>query len=403
MSFLINRTPPARLRCLHSLIKFAYAKFGLNEFRMGGLLYDKNEDNIHNYCKILNKDENLNIKYCPFLQNPLSMAGCYLTRGVSDDSTKKKEISNSVNSLDALDLIDRKGRILKITKLGEDFAKADFNSKEWLQIAKKAVCNYGLAVGLLYQIEQSEEIINTKNLVVGYPNSNEYISTENEMIELSSGSQKDSNTRTRSCLLAWFTTVGFIIPASLRNKINLEQSQIDTEEYIISNATRNESSYYKGKLPKIFNNKFITKKPLDYKNLTKDNTALRENGQENSRRKTMEYAHIIRNRRFAILYCLNYCFENNYLLNFKKLIKELEKYKNLFLIEKKNFSSVMQTELAISTMSGIPVKIINEDLLKPTTGLNLEILTVGAPEDLVDLLKTKILKEIYEVSLQRTK
>ena len=84
MTYLINRTPPARLRCLHYLIQFACDKFGLNEFFMGDLLFDPKQKNIHDYCKLLIIDKNLNQKYCPFLQNPLSQAGCSLTKGIPD-------------------------------------------------------------------------------------------------------------------------------------------------------------------------------------------------------------------------------------------------------------------------------------------------------------------------------
>jgi hypothetical protein len=399
MAYLINRTPPARLRCLHALLQFALAKFGEEQFHMGDLLYDPEKNNIHNYCRLLKEDKNLNIKYCPFLQNPLSNAGCYLTRGVNDDSTKKKEISNSVNSLDALGLIDRVDRDLKITGLGRRFVSVDFESTEWLKIARDAVCNYGLAVGLLYQIEKCGNNFTTGELTVGYPNTDEYILIDGETIEISSGSKGDSNTRTKSCLIAWFTTVGFIVPNSIQKLVNLNQSHIDTNEYMINQSIRNESKYSKGLMPKIFSGKFIVNKPFTYKNLTKDSTALRENGQAVSRQKTMEYNEIICNRRFAILYALNFCFINNYLLNFSKFIDQLSKYPDYFMIADNNFKSVMMTELEIAGMCGIPFEVSANECLRPVTGLNIEILIRNAPQDIIQLLNDKILTNSYEVSI----
>lgn len=399
MAYLINRTPPARLRCLHALLQFALAKFGEGKFHMGDLLYDPEENNIHNYCNILKKDENLNIKYCPFLQNPLSNAGCYLTRGINDDSTKKKEISNSVNSLDALGLIDRVERDLKITDLGKAFASVDFETTEWLQIARTAVCNYGLAVGLLYQIEKCEKNFTTSELTVGYPNTDEYIVIEGETIEISSGSKGDSNTRTKSCLIAWFTTVGFIVPDSIKKLVDLNQPHIDTNEYMVNQSIRNESRYSKGIMPDIFSGNFIVKKPFNYKNLTKDSTALRENGQAMSRQKTMEYTYIIRNRRFAILYALHFCFSNKYALNFSKFIKQLSEYPDYFMIADNNFESVMMTELGIAGMCGIPFEVKSDEHLEPITGLNMEILMRNAPQEVVQLLNDKILINSYEMPI----
>ena len=399
MSYLINRTPPARLRCLYYLLKLAYSKFGTNEFTMGDLLFDSGNKNIHHYCKLLKNDKNLNIRYCPFLQNPLSLAGCYLTRGVLEDSTKKKEISNSMNSLDALGLIDRTERKFRVTEFGIKFANSEFKSNEWLEIAREAVCNYGLAVGMLFQISKCDDNFNAKKISVGYPTPREFVIANGEQILISSGSQNDSNTRTKSCILAWFSTVGFIVPESLKESVNFDRSHLDTDSYITNNSTRNEQKYVKINIPKIFSGNFSTKKPFDYKNLTKDIKALRENGQKSSRQKTMECAHIIRNRRYAILYTLNFCFENNYLLNFDKLIQEMKKYEEYFVINKSDFNSIMTVELEIAFAAGIPYELIGDNLLKPVTGLNVEILNYGAPEDLVNLIDKRIKNNVYELSL----
>lgn len=398
MAYLINRTPPARLRCLHSLLKLAFAKFGFESFYMWDLLFNKLEHNIHNHCNLLKYDKNLGIKYCPFFLNPLSNAGCYLTRWVEDDTTKRKEISNSVNSLDALWFINRTWRKLFITDLWMRFSCVEFESCEWLEIAKEAVCNYWLAVSLLYQISALDNSFQLSDLKMHwYPNTNEFISKKDENIEISSGSKTDSNTRTKSCLIAWFTTVGYIIPNSIKDNVKLENSHIDTNDYIINTSIRNESKYSIWCIPKIFWQRFIVKKPLDYKNLTKDSKALRENWQALSRQQTMEYTDIIRNRRFAIVYILHKSFIKDCLLNFENLIKELSKFPKFFIINIDEFYSVMHIELWIAQMCWITFEVIDWKYLKPLTWVDLEVLTQDAPLDVLNILDNWINKNVYEM------
>lgn len=400
MSYLINRTPPARLRCLHHLVQLAYSKFWENEFFMGDLLFNGDAENIHSYCTLLTKDPNLWIKFCPYLQNPLSNAGCYLTRWVEDDSTKKKEISNSVNSLDALWLLKRTWRKLRVTELWIKFASTKFESREWLEIAKLAICQYGQAVWLLYQISKSNTVFSTRELHVGYPNTNEHLLINDEIIEISSWSTNDTNTRTKSCLLAWFTTVWFIIPESLfSGDTAIDDPHLQTNKFITQRTIRNENRYYKWKIPEIFEGNFIVECPFDYNNLAKDSTALRENGQQVSREATMKNDWIIRNRRFAILYTLTLCFENKKLLNFQSLLKVMEENHKHFVINKETFPEALRNDLDIALMSWIPFEVLSEVLLKPLTWLNKGVLTLNAPSEVVELIDEIFLPRIYALSL----
>jgi len=137
-------------------------------------MFDTKNKNIHQYCDLLVKDESLNLKYCPYLENPLSDAGCNLTNGVLSDSTKRKEISNTVNSLDALGLLKRIDRNLQITELGLLFAKTKYKSAKMHDIIKKAVLNYSLCVGVLHQIKElDKQEFATSEIYVGYPSTNE--------------------------------------------------------------------------------------------------------------------------------------------------------------------------------------------------------------------------------------
>ena len=397
MSYLINRTPPARIRCLHYLLKFIYHKFGEESFMMGDLLFNENEENIHNFCDLLINDNSLGIKYCPYLQNPLSDAGCYLTRGIKDDSTKRKEISNSVNALDALNFVNRQGNKMKITKTGISFTETNFNTPEWIKMVREAICSYGLSVGLLWQIvKQGSKKIDSRGLLVGYPNTDESMKCGNQMIEISSGSQVDSNTRTKSCLLAWFATAGFITPNSLSEIKDCKEFNLKLNDYITKSNTRNEF-YNVSLIPDIFNGNFLVLKPLNYNNLIKNIRALRENGQKTSRELTIKYENIIKNRRFAILYCLNFASKNKKKLNFEEFKSAIRKYKEFFVIDDKNFNEVMNIELQIAFIGGIPFQTENE-YLKPLTLLANDVLCYDAPQDLLDILNEKIIKK-YELSL----
>jgi len=363
---------------------------------MGDLLYDKWGINIHSFCELLVKDKDLWISYCPFLQNPLSASGCYLTKSVDEDSTKRKEVSNSVNSLDALNLFNRVWRTLEITELWIEFANADFHTDKWLKLAREAVTSYWLAVGVLNDISKFWNEFNTKSLYIKwYPTTNEYIIQDWTRIEISSWSKTDSNTRTKSCLLAWFTTVWFIIPKSIYEK-RWWLPQISTNDYLVNKSIRNESTYIVLEMPHLEN--LIVSKPLNYDNLTKNSKALRENWQKLSREITMHYDNTIKNRRFALVYSLNKAFENWSSIDFKTLLSKLIKYKDEFVIDIDNFEEVMWLELPIADMCWL-VYNINWNIITPITWVDNDVLTLWIPENIVDILDNNVIPYVCEVSL----
>lgn len=392
MAFLINRTPPARLSCLQYLLQLIDAKFGRRTFFMSDIMFDRNSINIHNLCKLLTEDKAFNIKYCPFLKNPLSEAGCYLTRAINNDTTKRKEISNTVNALGALGFLRRRGRELQITDLGLEFTRIDFKTQRWLQIIRKAICCYGPMVGLLYQIYKKDVEFSVSNLIVGYPNAEEAVRIEGKTIEISSGSQRDSNTRTKSCLLAWATTAGFIAPRSLAGRIAFDKAHIDTNNYILY-STRNNRIYRKGISPDIFDRNFITEIPLDYDNLTKNVRALREHGQKVLRQETMRYNDVIKNRRLAILYSLNKAFQEKKLINLNSLKEKLLLKPEWFVVSREDFNKVINVEIKIAFVAGIPFEVESGKYLKPVTGLKESVLIVNAPSQVISYLSS-LVKEI---------
>jgi hypothetical protein len=124
--------------------------------------------------------------------------------------------------------------------------------------------------------------------------------------------------------------------------------------------------------------------------MTKSTKALRERHQEAERSLSLKYEPIVKNRRFAIVYLLSKCANNNKSLNFSKLLKQLSMHPEIFVINKSDFSRVLDIELAIANISGIPF-VPHGDKLEPQTRLNLKKLSEGAPNNLI-----KTLDSIYE-------
>lgn len=400
MAFLVNRTPAARLQCLHYLTKLALGKFGSEQFRLGGILYDEKSLNIHKFCELLIDDRSFGIKYCPYLSNPLSKSGCYLTKSVDEDTTKKKEVSNSANSLDALGFLKREGQSFQVTDLGRRFANSQPNSEEFLQIIREGILNYGLSIGVLSQLKAlRRSSFDTNQIFVGYPDTDEKVKIGGDTIAIPLGSQRDFNTRTRSCLLAWFTAAGYVEPSFIASADFLDQDspQKQSADYILSADSRNRRKYRIIFLPDVFDRDFVVQRPLDYNNLIKNIRALRENGQGISRQATMQVEHIVKNRRLTILYCLNYAFMKKKSLDFEKLVGVMSKYPKFFIIADNDLKSVMIKELPIASIAGIPFIATGKDL-KPLTGLNQDVLCANAPQELMQLIKNNIAKDEYVLS-----
>lgn len=390
MAYLINRNPPGRIECLHNLCKFIGSKYNIGEqFNMKDIKYNPQEYNILNHCNLLKSNNLLNIKYCPYKDNPLNTSGCSLTNGINDDTTKSKEISNTVNALDSLGFLYRRKRNVEITHQGLLFAKTEYNSIEMLQIIRKAVSGYGMFIGFLAQIKLlGKNSFDTNEITLGYPNSNEKIFYEGNSIIISSGSESDSNTRTKSCLLAWGISCGFFIPE------NLDNDSYDAGT-IYQEVTRNYTLAKKRNLRKykiknfpdyLFNGDHIVTKPLDYNNLTKNTGALRENNQAKIRELTLKFEPKIKNRRYAIIYALNKAFLEKTTLDFDTLIDFLNNYPDLFIVNQESFDDVMYSELNIAFMVGTPFSIGINNSLKPLVGVDMSEVNFGAPVDLINVM-----------------
>lgn len=390
MAFLINRTAAARIECLHALAQLIVEKFGTYEktFNLKDVKFDRNAINIHQFCTLLKEDELVG-KYCRFKENPLDDAGCSITNGVLSDTTKSKEISNTINAMHALGFVERVGRKVKITTFGIRFAKAEYGTADMQAIIKKAVLNYGPIVGVMYGLSRYNpgDKFNVSEINVGYPSPTEFVEYNGSMVELSAGSTQDSNTRTKSCILAWLTQGGYIKPVHIKPS-DSPYPHIAYRDYI-------NSGHRMGQVYEIieFPNTDITDRPLNYDNLTKMNFCLREHGQSVVREATMHYETKIKNRRFAILYLLNLAFQNNTFVAFSDIIDVLKEDKAKFIVSEDNLEETISTEIEIAFMAGIPyiARYMNDKLyLQPTKGLNLKELQTGAPQEVIDFLNQYI-------------
>lgn len=387
MAYLINRTAAARIECLHALAQLIVDKFGTygKTFALKDVKFDRNCKNIHDFCSLLRED-NIVGHYCRFKENPLDDAGCSITNGVDSDSTKSKEVSNTINAMHALGFVERDGRRIRITPFGIKFSKTKYDTEEMHQIIQKAVQNYGPVVGILSWLEKNYEIgdkFNTNDIRVGYPEPEEYVNHNGEKVLLSAGSTQDTNTRTKSCIIAWLTTAGFIRPVKVK-PIMSSYPQIAYRNYINSEH-RMEQIYEIVK----FSSVETTEHPLNYNNLTKMNFCLRENGMVSVRDATRYYEEKIKNRRFAILFLLNLAYENETTLAVNDIIKVMRMYPNLFVVSNYDLEDTITTEIEIAFMAGIPyvLRIINgQNRLQPIKGLNIKELQVGAPQNLINTL-----------------
>lgn len=387
MAFLINRTAAARIECLHALAQLIVAKFGSYgvPFNLKDVKFDRDGENIHSFCTLLREDD-IAGHYCRFKENPLDDAGCSITNGVLSDSTKSKEVSNTINAMHALGFVEREGRKIRITSFGLKFSRTKYDSEEMHQIIKKAVQNYGSVVGVLSWLQRNYNVgdkFNTNDIKVGYPEPEEYVNHNGERVLLSAGSTQDTNTRTRSCLLAWLTTAGFVKPAYIKPSYS-PYPQIAYRDYI-NKEHRMEQIYEIIEFPSVE----TTEHPLNYDNLTKMNFCLRENGMTSVREATRYFEEKIKNRRYAILYLLNLAYDNETTIAVEKIIEIMRIYPNLFVVSDYDLEETINTEIEIAFMAGIPyvIRIIKgKTHLQPMKGLNITELQIGAPEVLINTL-----------------
>lgn len=396
MAVLINRNPSGRLLCIHALTKTILKKFGTsNAFTINDLKYDENlSDNITDFCDLLIKPTSVNHYVCPYLDNPLSKAKCYLTQSIQLDTQKSKSASDVMNAMDGLGFVSRTSKNAKLTSDGEKFSQEKFDSKSWLSIAQDAVLKYGPFVGLLYEVQRlsksSPMELKKSEIRLGFPVTNETIRYEGKLVKLSTGSQDDTITRTTSVLFSWATTTGFAVPSDHPIPANQDEWHIKTRDYV--EKEKWSASKYKFFIPKnLFDGNHFVENPLHYDWLTKSTRALRERGQDTIRKISLTFEPKVKNRRFALVYILAKCAESQNSLDFKKFLELLKNNQDLFVVNDKEFEKVMATESRIASICGIPFD-YKSGMITPLTKLNINKLSIGTP--------TNVLKELNQILKQ---
>lgn len=387
MAELVNRPAAGRIECLDYLLQNLRDRFGDGEaFSLNDAKFSDVRSNVHDHCKLLRHEVNLDIHYCPYFTNVLSQAGCALTNSLIEDSQKQKAVSNTINALHGLGLIERGVSTCTITDFGKRFADADFHSEEISPFITQAVSQYGPLVGMLGKIYVNRhDRFSSSDVSVGYPNSGDEINVGGRVVKVSVGSQDDSNVRTRSVLLAWSVTGGFIEPLDYHQNEKIAV-HLQFRDYLLR-ATRTDKFYtVTPKLAEFFLERREISRPLDYEHLIKDVNSLREKGQEQIRNETKKLVVKIRNRRFAIIYLLNVAYKKQNNLDFPKLIMFLEKYPSQFIVDGKAFRKVMMQELDIAFAAGIPYS-LQGTKMKPLNGVSEAELIKGAPADLIEIMK----------------
>jgi len=387
MAELVNRPPAGRIECLDYLLQNLRDRFGDGKaFSLNDAKFSDDRSNVHDHCKLLSHEVNLDIHYCPYLSNALSPAGCALTNSLVEDTQKQKSVSNSINALHGLGLIERGSSTSTITDFGKSFANADFQSEGISPLISQAVTQYGPLVGMLGDIHVKGHIrFSTSDISVGYPNSGDEIIVGGRVVKVSVGSQDDSNVRTRSVLLAWSVAGGFIEPSNWQQG-EKEVPHLEFRDYLLREKRTDKFYTVTPKLAAFFSERREISRPLDYEHLMKDVDSLREKGQEQIRNETKKVVGKIKNRRFAVIYLLNVAYKKKKNLDFSKLIAFLEKHPSQFVIDGKAFRKVMTQELSIAFAAGIPFSLDGTEM-KPLNGVSEAELNKGAPAELIEILK----------------
>lgn len=390
MTAIINRTPTGRLISLLAEIKYLKARYHTKPFELKGLKYDSTvKENPLMYFDLAKKNVSIGF-YDPYLRNPLSPAKFHLTQSIQHDTQKSKSASECLNSLEALGWVERSNNLSKLTSIGIRVAMLDYDSEEFFNITRESVLGYGVFIGFLFKclkesiVFNGEQIVEKDRIEIGYKDTNEKISVDGKNISLSTGSQKDTIVRTRSTLFAWAVTTGFCIPINHPVPKKLSSWHKETLEEIAKKHWG--WSKLRMFIPKnIFNGNHYVDRPLSYRWMTKSTKALRERGQQAVRDISLKEEEKVKNRRFAIVYCLALASKEKATINFQKLIENLSNFPALFVINEVDFKRVMSIEKDVAVVSGIPFSEL-DNILTPLTQVDLSILKEGVPSEVLRVI-----------------
>ena len=398
MALLLNRKYGSRLECLYYILTSCYKKFGTTTaFVLKDLKYDDDDDNnVHQYCQRLQNI--LGRQCCPYLNNPLNLSKCYATQSIDSDSTKSKAVSDTCGSLEAIGFITRiDKRKYRVSPEGEKWVNSDFNSKEWEDIARKGVLSYGVIIGFLSKIDELPDDFSYQGLYLSYPHTSETVlytdpNGVESYINISTDSQRDSNTRTMSRLISWCVAVGLIEPKGVTGTSS-DIAHIKYQDFL-NKAELTVRSFKKTALCKsLFDHKLEVANPLSYSRLHKNAASMRENGGEDLRNATLQNQRKILDRRYVFVYALNYYSKMNKTLDFEKLIQVMEKHSDAFFVPGNDARSIMESECEIGDIAGIPFVVEHDTHFRAKTTIDEKVLNEDAPTDSIELAK-KIIEEM---------
>lgn len=394
MSLLLNRKYGSRLECLHAIAKYLYYKYQSNSlsFSLNDIKFDEfSEITVHNYCTLLS--EQLGFKFCPFLDNPLNESKCYATQSLKSDSTKSKAVSDIGGSLEALGIIVRNnlGKY-SFTRSGITWINLDFYSEEWTEKTTELVKSYGPIIGFLFDILLEKELkgeIILKNLYIGYPLTQEYALNNSQLVKLDHGTEKDTNTRTRTRLTSWSLATGLLKEVG---SIITNIPQIQNREILNSDRFNLSKLEITPKLLELFETKFYVENPLSYERLNKAVASRRENGMDIIRQETLRLNKKILDRRFAICFVLNEMSKKDRMINWNEFLYNLELKKEHFVdpYSYNNFTNIIASEMSIAKLVGIPFKVKlynNETYIIPLTIINENILSLNVDQNIINISK----------------
>ena len=390
MAYLINRNPSGRLLCLHGLLQYVAHHWGDGPYEIKNLKFDSSKQpDIHHFSPCLSTE--YGFRSCRYLENPASLAGCGLVNSVVEDTQKSKNASDVFNALDGLGFVTRSGNTAMLTSLGKKFIAAKRDTMVWEKIARKGAQNYGPFAGLIYlaaQFSKDQKWVRGQ-VDLGFAETGEKVNFDGHTVLLSTGSQKDTITRSRSSIISWGVSTGYFTPNRYLNKTNGLPSQVQFNDYLMSASWPD--GFWNTELV-YMENKSIVNRPLSYNQLVKSIRSLRENGQEYQRNASMHWEETIRNRRLAIAFALSYSAKLGRPLVFSEFANELSKLPR-FVIDKNEMFATLARELGNAFVIGTPYKLLPGDLLQGIREVNLEVLTFGASKQITDQLDEIVSKQ----------
>lgn len=386
MAFLVNRNTSSRLPCLHGILRYLHHHWGDGPYKIVNLKFDASMNpDLHSFSPCGISIQGLST--CRYLDNLLSPAGCGLVQSVDSDTQKSKSASDMLNALDGLGLVDRVEDSARMTDLGRAWIAAPYESSEWLDVAREAVSGYGPIVGMMSVLSDRGVGVPLilSSIALGFPETVEEVVVGGKRVLLSTGSMKDTTTRTRAVLRNLAVGVGYLWPMTSKSELAFApRNPAHLAAHDVVMAASSSSRYFQlteegaQSIPK------EVRSPLSYAQLAKQAQSLREYGQGEARTATLAASPKILARRLAICVLLDAASRLNTSVHFPSLVNALRS-EEIFVVNQDRFEETIRSELGIARVAGIPFTVTGENLT-PLTQVNSKVLTRGAPSEVVNVL-----------------